>query len=473
VQRVKLSLWTSELATLVSGELLGSDVQLKSASLSAQEVLPGGLFIAIQGAKHHGLEFAQQAIDCGAAAILSDRPAETTLPVVIATNIREKLGEICGAIYGDVGLDLFAVTGTNGKTSTVSYLRDLLSATSSPAALAASTGMEFKSASRSNPLTSPELPMLRQFLADARSEGAKAAAIEVSAQALVRQRVEGLRFKVAGFTGLSRDHLDDFGSMENYLAAKARLFDSSRSEAAVVFLADSFSEQLAGALQIPTTTIGVGGDVGYRYQNSRIELTGAVTLSAEFFGGELMARNLALACVMLAVSGAQPSELERAIPLLGKVPGRLELVSPLKPHCYVDYAHTPDGIASAVAELSGRYPGVTLVFGASGDRDAGKRELMGQAAAKANLVVLTDQHPRSENPADIRAAVASGLSGSGADFVELADPAGAIEYAVKNTPREHAVLWCGPGHLKYREIAGNKVPFDAIEIARLTVENNA
>jgi UDP-N-acetylmuramoyl-L-alanyl-D-glutamate--2,6-diaminopimelate ligase len=258
--------------------------------------------------------------------------------------------------------------------------------------------------------------------------------------------------------------------MEQYFAAKAQLFEPSMSGKAVIFASDSWSVQLASRLSIPTMLIGTGQEVDYQYQDSELILSGKLNLRVKFEFGELMARNFALALGMLFAAGYSERELEVAATAIGQVPGRLELVSPALPHTYVDYAHTPDGIASAIAELNLRYPGVTLVFGASGNRDIGKRLEMGAAAAAANQVVVTDQHPRDEDPALIRQAVIEGLVAEGKAFTERANPEEALDFALTVTPRDHAVLWCGPGHLKYREIAGVKVPFDARAIAKLAVE---
>jgi len=175
----------------------------------------------------------------------------------------------------------------------------------------------------------------------------------------------------------------------------------------------------------------------------------------------------------LRQAGYQIEELTASARGISQVPGRLQLVSQSTPHTYVDYAHTPDGIAKTLGELKSRYPGVTLVFGASGNRDVGKRFEMGQAAVAADLVFLTDQHPRDEDPGAIREAVAAGLREKSKDFIEVADPETAIFKAISNTPAEHAVLWCGPGHLKYREIAGQKLAFDALKIAQMAVDKNA
>ncbi len=187
-----------------------------------------------------------------------------------------------------------------------------------------------------------------------------------------------------------------------------------------------------------------------------------------------MAKNLVLALVMLLEAGFSASELEAAVSSTELyVPGRLELISQAKPHVYVDYAHTPAGVESAVMELKQRYPTLTLVLGASGNRDQGKRSQMGIAGSNADLLIITDQHPRDEDPASIRHALitAAGSNSGSGRILEIPDPAQAIKRAVSETAEDSAVLWCGPGHLTYREIAGQKVPFDARALAKEAVES--
>lgn len=468
---VKLSLATSELARLFDLEVSGSDVQVSGVALSASEVEPGDLFVAIQGAKHHGLDFLNQAIEKGAVAVLSNRPS-SSISSLVAENPKALLGGICNAVLGKVQQRLFAVTGTNGKTSTTSYLFQILERLQQSPGLSGSTGMRIGKQTFPSPLTTAELTTTRKFLQKHAAEGGKTAVLEVSAQALIRHRVAGLQFEVAGFTNLSRDHLDDFESMQEYFNAKARLFDPEVCSKAVIFVGDDWSKTLANRLRVSKLLVGKGQEIDYSYQDGVLTLSGKLNLKVSFDQGELMARNLALALTMAYSAGFAESELQECAVAFEPIPGRLERVSDQLPHAFVDYAHTPDGIASAVAELLERYPGVTLVFGASGDRDKGKRPEMGAAAAAATSVVLTDQHPRSESPADIRAAVAKGLQAAGKAFHEVADPEQAFRLALSISPRDHAVLWCGPGHLKYREIAGSKVPFDARAIAKLAVEES-
>lgn len=458
----------SSLANLLGIEYRGSEISLTGVALSAGEVEAGDLFVAIQGARHHGLDFVTEALSRGAVAVLSDKSVELSVPVLVHPDPKSVIGEVCTIVFGDLNLKLFGVTGTNGKTSVTSYLHKLLTDAGVTTAVSTSVGFETPFASHKTTLTTPELTTLRKHLHNFSEAGGQAAAIEVSAQALTRNRVSGLNFEVVGFTNLSRDHLDDYSDMESYFAAKAVLFSPRYAKQAVIFVGDEYAKRLATQAQVPVTTIGSGGDVEFSYQAGALKLSGAVSVEVDFSAGELMAKNFALALVMLVKAGYPVPNLERATAF--QVPGRLELVSDSTPHVYVDYAHTPAGIEAALAEISTRYSGVTLVFGASGNRDAGKRSEMGLAAAKADRVILTDQHPRDEDPALIRRAVASGLNQAGKSFAEIADPHDAIASAIASTPRDQAVLWCGPGHLKYREIAGQKIDFDARKIAKSLVE---
>jgi UDP-N-acetylmuramoyl-L-alanyl-D-glutamate--2,6-diaminopimelate ligase len=204
-----------------------------------------------------------------------------------------------------------------------------------------------------------------------------------------------------------------------------------------------------------------------------LSISGKSTLDFPFSGGALMAKNLVLAIVMILESGLSPAKIMQAQSKAElSVPGRLERVSDHTPAVFVDYAHTPAGVQSAIAELKTRFHNLTVVLGASGNRDVGKRPEMAAAASIADLLVITDQHPRNEDPAAIRKTLFETAEKliSADRLYEIADPAEAIKFAIANTPSDSAVLWCGPGHLSYREIAGVKVPFDARAIAKAAVE---
>ena len=466
---------TSLLAQKFSLSRSGDDVEISSVALASSSCRPGSLFIATQGLKHHGLDFLDQAIANGAVAVLSDREV-AGLPSLVHPDPKSIAGEISDMVYGTSasGMTLFGVTGTNGKTSVTNYLHQVLLGLGKPAGMSASTSRIVGTTELPAALTSPEVTELHDLLAQMRESGAHHAAIEVSAQALIRNRVDGVLFEVVGFTNLSRDHLDDFSTMEQYLAAKAELFTKKFAQKGVVLVEDEHARKLFDTAGIPVVGIGEGLHYSYSYQADQLTISGKHELSVHFSQGELMSKNLVLALVMLMESGFSATELEAAVIASQLyVPGRLELVSESKPHVYVDYAHTPAGVESAVLEIKNRYPTLTLVLGASGNRDQGKRSEMGIAGSKADLLIITDQHPRDEDPATIRHALitAAATNMDAGRLLEIPDPAQAIKRAVLETAEDSAVLWCGPGHLTYREIAGQKVPFDARKIAREAVES--
>ena len=467
----------SNLATLAKSfgcSLNGSgDFTPAGVAINSKDVEKDFLFVASQGARSHGLDFLEQAIDRGAGAVLTDRAGNYTIPALIHPNPRIVAGQLAAEIFQTPNTGLFAVTGTNGKTSTVFYLQRLLNALSKDAGLISSAGQIVGSQNLAAELTTPEAPRIHQLLKQMRNLGQQHAAVEVSAQALVRNRVDGLVFDVAGFTNLSRDHLDDFGSMANYLASKARLFTNEFSKLAVINIEDGWGERLYSEVSIPKVGIGHGYEYQMAYQSGHLTISGKASLSVRFDKGELMAKNFAVALVMLLETGITPSQLADAANKVDlQIPGRLQLVSSTRPHVYVDYAHTPAGVEAAVREIAARYPKLTVLLSASGNRDQGKREGMALACQGASRIIVTDQHPRDEDPAAIRLQLLKAARTLAAEVEEVADPAQAIARAVAVSELDSAVLWCGPGALGYREISGVKVPFNALEVARLAVESD-
>jgi UDP-N-acetylmuramoyl-L-alanyl-D-glutamate--2,6-diaminopimelate ligase len=463
---------TSEIAEAFDlGIPAGNQVEITSVAISSLDVVPGSLFIAVQGEKTHGADFLSAAIAAGAVAVLSDRSVKADIPVLLHADPRSIAGHVSAFVMGtmSLGLQVFGVTGTNGKTSTVFYLHQLLLQMGVKAGLSSSAFTQIDIQRAESALTTPEAPRLHRLLSEMANSGAKAAVVEVSAQALVRHRVDGLVFDVVGFTNLTRDHLDEFGSMENYLSAKASLFTQKFSRRSVINVEDRFGEQMLelARAQSPEHSVGVGHDLDYSFEQTLtgINITGKQELFLAGDLGPLMAKNLALAAIMLLEAGYSPTAVgAAALDIETLVPGRLELVSDTEPHIYLDYAHTPQAVELAAQELGDKYPKLVVVLGASGDRDPGKRVEMGRAAAKfASHIVVTDQHPRSEDPALIRASLIAGiLEIRPEDFIsEIDDPALAISKAVDLVGVGGAILWCGPGHLKYREVKGKKLPFDA------------
>ena len=459
---------TRELAEQFSLELFGAEhVELSGVAINTKHLQPGSLFIAVQGANSHGLDHLDAAISLGAVAVLSDRKQDLSLPNLYHPNPRLIAGLIADSIYetSEANMLLYAVTGTNGKTSTVFYLRELLNALGQSAGLISSAFSKVGAATYDAELTTPEAPRIHQLLGMMREDQQLSAAIEASAQGLSRGRLEGLHFRVAGFTNLSRDHLDDYADMNSYLDAKAKLFTPEYADRAVVFMDDDFARNLYSRIEIPK--VAIGEDYRFGFEDSVLKISGKTSLSAKLNISHLMAKNLALAIVMLLEDKYPADRLERALAMIDtSVPGRLQRVSDSEPAVFVDYAHTPDAVAASAKELAGQFEELTIVLAASGDRDAGKRPEMARAAMQhAKHIVITDQHPRSEDPATIRAQVIAGL-GEFTDFEEIADPAQAIATAIKLTKPGGAVLWCGPGHLMYREVKGEKLPFDAVAVTR-------
>lgn len=465
---------TRELAEQFSLELIGAaDVEVTGVSLNTAHLVPGAIFIAASGAKSHGLDYLEEAIAQGAVAVLTDRKDQLGIPSLYHKNPREIAGEVANFIYDTANSNmlLYAVTGTNGKTSTVFYLRELLSALGQSAGLISSAFSRVGSATIPADLTTPEAPRIHQLLSQMREQQQFSAAIEASAQGISRGRLEALHFRIAGFSNLSRDHLDDYQDMESYLEAKARLFTPEYADKAVVFIEDEWAQKLFDQISIPK--VSIGGDYRFSYQDGQLEISGKQSLSAKISISNLMAKNLTLALVMLLEDRYTPERLVRVLEAINlEVPGRLQRVSEQKPAVFIDYAHTPAAVAASAKELSATFPSLTIVLAASGDRDSGKRVQMARAAADyANQIVITDQHPRSEDPGLIRQQLISGLEGF-SQYTEVADPEQAIKTAISITEESGAVLWCGPGHLKYREIRGEKIPFDALSIAREALGND-
>jgi UDP-N-acetylmuramoyl-L-alanyl-D-glutamate--2,6-diaminopimelate ligase len=509
-----------EVARQVGGELAGpADVQVTGLTLDSRTVRPGDLYVALPGASTHGARFAGQVRAAGAAAVLTDPAGQQVLagtpgeglPVVVVDRPRARLGELSAWVYGDPAtrLLMLGITGTNGKTTT-SYLLD--------AALRAAgrtTGMvgtvELRVADQAWPSrrTTPEAPDLHALLALMVERGATACSMEVSSHALAQHRVDGVVFDLVGFTNLSQDHLDFHRTMEAYFAAKADLFTPARARRGVVCVDDDWGRRLADLAGIPVSTLstpqqapgGTGRPADWQVHDVRPDPTGDRFVLTGPAGLRLDARsplpggfnvaNTALALAMLVETGLDPGLAVQALGAAGPVPGRMELVAAGTPRAgapvgVVDYAHTPDAVAAALAALRPGTPGpLVVVLGAGGDRDRDKRPMMGAAAAAvADVVVVTDDNPRSEPPAGIRAAVLDGARGEAGragrpvTVLEVPDRRAAVAEAVRRAwalPGGPAgtVLLAGKGHEQGQEAAGVVTPFDDRAVLRAALDDTA
>jgi len=469
-------------------------VEVTGVSLSSRTVQPGDLYVGVPGKHSHGASFAAGARDAGAVAVLTDEAgarlaADSGLPILVTPDARAALGAVAAWIYrtDENPATLFAVTGTNGKTSVVYLLFAILNQLGVVSGLTSTAERRIGELAVTSSLTTPEASELHALLARMREAEVRAVGIEVSAQALTRYRVDGLVFDVAGFTNLSHDHLDDYAAMEDYFQAKLELFQPDRSRRGVITVDSEWGRRIADECRIPVTTITNRADVDADW---RMTVVGESPSHTEFLLegpegrrlqtrvpliGWYMAANAALAIVLLVESGfdleAISHTLDRDGGIQAYIPGRAERISGDRgPLVYIDYGHSPDAFLNTLDAIRKFTTGrLIMVFGADGDRDATKRADMGAIAARgADVVVVTDFHPRFEDPASIRATLLAAAREAvpEGEFHEVPDPRAAFRTALSLAREGDAILYAGPGHEDYHEVAGVKIPYSAMDDSR-------
>ncbi|MDZ4266488.1 MAG: UDP-N-acetylmuramoyl-L-alanyl-D-glutamate--2,6-diaminopimelate ligase [Mycobacterium sp.] len=465
-----------------------TDLRITGVTLRGQNAAAGDLFAALPGATAHGGRYAGDAVARGAVAVLTDRQGVAEIesaagggtlgvPLLVHPTPRAVLGQVASAVYGNPSqrLRVIGVTGTSGKTTTTYLVEAGLRSAGRIAGLIGTVGVRIDGRDQPSGLTTPEAPDLQALLAAMVEQGVDTVVMEVSSHALTLGRVDGVSFAIGGFTNLSRDHLDFHHSMEDYFAAKARLFDPespTRAALSVVCVDDEWGRKMAARAHRPVT-VGVTAAADWTVDQVTTSDAGV----QQFFavdpagvhhglqiglpGGYNVANGL-LAVALLDAAGVSP---EQAAPGLrdATVPGRLEAVDRGQPFlALVDYAHKPGALQAVLQTLRQQGTGrLAVVFGAGGNRDRGKREPMGQvAAALADLVVVTDDNPRDEDPATIRAAIVAGAASGGAEVVEIGDRRAAIEHAVAWARAGDIVLIAGKGHEAGQTSQGLTRPFD-------------
>lgn len=474
------------------------DVRITGVTLRGQDAVAGDLFAALPGSSSHGAEYTATAIDGGAVAVLTDadgvavirRRLGEPVPVLVHPRPRSVLGELASAVYGHPSdrVVVLGVTGTSGKTTTTHLIEAGLRSADRTPGLVGTVGVRIAGADVPSALTTPEAPALQALLAVMAERGVDTAVMEVSSHALELGRVDGIRFAAGGFTNLSRDHLDFHPTMAAYFEAKARLFDPSSPQHAaisVICVDDDAGRDMARRAADAVTVSVDGHPADWRAEGIVVLDSGSQDFTAVDpagvhhrlrirLPGRYNVANALLALAMLDAVGVSP---EQAAPGLreASVPGRLEAVERGQGFlAVVDYAHKP-GALEAVLETLRRPEGrLAVVFGAGGNRDAGKREPMGRVAAeRADLVVVTDDNPRDEEPAAIRAAILAGArqAGGSADVVEIGDRRAAIRHAVAWAGRGDVVVIAGKGHEKGQTAGGQTRPFDDREELALALES--
>ena len=414
----------------------------------------------------------------------ADRLPEGT-PTLVVDDPRGVLGAVSAEVYGHPArrLTMIGVTGTQGKTTTTRLLEGGLAAAGHVAAVVGTVGTRIAGEDVKTALTTPEAPDLHGLFALMVERGVQVCAMEVSSHALVLGRVDGVVFDVAVFLNLGRDHLDFHDTVEEYFEAKASLFTPQRARRAVVCVDDEHGRLLAGRTSLPVATVSVAGTdadwhaVDVHPAPSRTDFTVAGPGGLRIEGGVPLAggynvSNALAAVVAAGEAGLEPAPVARGISGLAGVPGRLESVHAGQDfEVVVDYAHKPDAVEAAIGALRPLTEGrVLVVIGAGGDRDTGKRPLMGEIAARlADLVVVTDDNPRTEDPASIRAAVLAGAeqvpSDRRAEVLEVGERRAAIAHAVAQARPGDIVLIAGKGHETGQEVHGTVHPFDDREVA--------
>lgn len=459
-------------------------------ALDSRQVQTGTLFAALPGSRVHGAEFISYALRMGAGSVLTDRAgariAAAALAehpgaaLVVAEDAREAFARAAALWFGAQPDVVVAVTGTNGKTSVASFARQIWTAMGLAAINVGTTGIE---GAWSAPLahTTPDALTLQRALALAAAAGVTHAAMEASSHGLDQRRLDGVRLAAGGFTNLSQDHLDYHADMEAYFAAKRGLFDRLLlpEAPAVVNVDDPWGARLAGSLgDRPVIRVGAAEGCELRLlaqrfhpqgQTLRFSHRGAVHQAELALVGGFQAANALVALGLVIAAGAEPGAAIAALPRLTGVRGRMQLAATRDNGAavFVDYAHTPAAVETALRALRPHVMGrLIVVLGAGGDRDRTKRPLMGAAAAaNADIVYVTDDNPRSEDPAAIRAQVMAGSP----EAHEVGDRAEAILRAVDALEPGDAALIAGKGHETGQTVGGTVYPFDDIEQASVAV----
>ncbi|GAA1920058.1 UDP-N-acetylmuramoyl-L-alanyl-D-glutamate--2,6-diaminopimelate ligase [Nocardioides hwasunensis] len=467
---------TTEVA--VRGDL---SVAVTGISLSTARIRPGDLYAALPGARAHGADYAAQALGAGVVVVLTDPSGLDRLPsgtpALVVPEPRRVLGRLAARIYGEPAraLRVIGVTGTQGKTTTTRILEQGLTASGTTSAVIGTVGTRIAGEDVKTQLTTPEAPDLHGLFAVMREEGVDTCAMEVSSHALVLGRVDGVVFDVATFLNLGRDHLDFHHDLDDYFAAKASLFTPERASGGLTNIDDEFGRRLLDVATIPMSTFSSqdpDGAADWRAVDVDLGPTGATFTvlgpdvqieAAVGIPGEFNVSNTLAAIASAALAGLDPRAVADGIARVSGVPGRLEQVARGQGYAVVvDYAHKPDALEAVLRTLRPLTDGrLIVVVGAGGDRDTTKRPVMGEIAARlADVAIITDDNPRTEDPAAIRAAVLAGAGGGRAEVLEVGDRRLAIREAVRRAAPGDVVLVAGKGHETGQEVGDVVHPFD-------------
>lgn len=479
---------TMTIADLLRGAAEAPPIAVSGIATDSRKVKDGVLFLAVAGIGSHGVEYAQDAVASGAVAVAwdsssGDAPGDIGVPAIAVHNLADKLGEIANRFYGfpSSQLKTIGVTGTNGKTTVAWLLAQSLQQLELECAYLGTLGHGVDELTGGVAMTTPATVDMHGHLADFVRQGASHAAIEVSSHALAQRRVDGVVFDAVMFTNLSRDHLDYHGDMQAYFDAKASLFLEYESEARLVNLDSEFGAELAArcgqqVITVSTRFDRVANGRPYLFVRSVVATANGSDISftsswgdGQFslsLPGDYNIANAAMVLAYLLNKGVDFALACDVMNVLEAPPGRMQRVPVAAPAVYIDYAHTPDAIESALRALRPHCQGkLTCVFGCGGDRDTGKRPEMGRLVERlADSVIITTDNPRGEDAGAIIRDIVAGLGQPGnATIIE--DRAAAIDWAVNNASPQDMILIAGKGHEDYQEVAGERLPFSDFAFA--------
>ncbi|MBB4063543.1 UDP-N-acetylmuramoyl-L-alanyl-D-glutamate--2,6-diaminopimelate ligase [Gellertiella hungarica] len=459
-----------ELQPLLSGP--AGDIDVTGLSADSRQIKPGMVFVALAGVKADGARFVDAAVASGAVAVVAGHDVQAAVPVLRVANPRRYLAHAAARFHGRQPGCMVAVTGTAGKTSVASFTRQIWAHAGHQAAQIGTTGVISPRRNDYGSLTTPDPVSLHQLLAELADEGVTHAAMEASSHGLDQSRLDGVRLAAGAFTNLGRDHMDYHPDMDDYMRAKMRLFTDllPKGAPAVIFADDAWSEKAIAAARAAgcdIRTVGRHGDfiALKRVEHFRHKQVAEVHVGEEIFevhiplAGDFQIANALVAAGLAMSTGVPAATAMKALEKLEGASGRLELVGKTKDGAlaYVDYAHKPEALANVLSSVRPFTTGrVIVVFGCGGDRDKGKRPIMGEIATRlADIAIVTDDNPRTEVPETIRAEIMAGAKGAR----EIGDRAEAIREAVAMLRSGDTLIVAGKGHEEGQTIGTETFPF--------------
>ena len=469
------------LATLTEGmpelvEIIGDrEAPIDTLTADSRAKCENGLFFCIRGGRVDAHDFAPQALANGCTALVVERRLELTCPQVVVTDVRAAMTRIASAFNGhpERRMRLVGVTGTKGKTTTTYLLKSILEAAGISCGIIGTTGCIAGNTKLPSHLTTPdpiEMFSILRMMADA---GVQVVCMEVSAHALYLRKLVGVTFEAAAYTNLSQDHLDFFGTMENYFRAKCLLFSSNMARNAAVNVDEETAEQVCAELSCPLLTYGISGQADLFARDIEITETGvSFTLNLRnlhtervhlLLTGMFNVYNALAAAACALILGVSLADIRAGLEAVVSVPGRVEMLGTATPYRMIlDYSHSPDALSNILRTVREFCRGrLILVFGCGGDRDKGKRPMMGEIAGRlADYSILTSDNPRYEDPMAILAAIERGIQPTGAEYEVIENRRDAIRQAMEIAVGGDIIVLAGKGHETYQEIAGVRHPFD-------------